>query len=55
MICITNDNATSNGNMHNNVMRKNVWKKRRKTEKEEDDEKIVTIEKKEKKLNMKKN
>ncbi len=46
-MCITNDDAISNGNKCNNVMgKKKCLKKEKQTEKERNDEKVVTIEEK---------
>jgi hypothetical protein len=44
-MCITNDDATRNGNKRSNAMKKkeNAW--RGKIKKEGNDEKVVTIEK----------
>ncbi len=43
-MCITNDDAISNGNKCNNVMAKKCLKKGKENQKERNDNKVITIE-----------
>jgi len=45
-MCINNDDATRNGEKHNDVTKKkeNAWRRKRKTKQEGNDEAVVTIE-----------